>query len=212
VSAIPDHHHHLRSNTMASIVFKIFDGKFGLTLVDPTVTDPCTATIDDYSGTDAFSCQITSGQLTASPNVTTETVPSTWCQPEESVPQVGVTSFSLDMTFLQDPQISTGLSRFLFEHDTELAWFFMGLDGDNPPKAVGQVRLVAGAIGGAGRVALTATVSLPCDSKPDVCFGDATTSAPVTNLFVAGAQAVDERSVQTEADTKTKKTPAAANA
>jgi hypothetical protein len=192
---------------MPSEVFKIQDGKFGLTLVDPTVTDPCTATIADYGGANSFSCQITSGALTASPNITNETVPSTWCQPEETVPQVGVTSYSLDMTYLQDPQISTGLSRFLFEHDTKLAWFFMGLDADDPPKAVGQVRLVAGAIGGAGRVALTATVSLPCDSKPEVCFGNATTSVPVQNLFGAPEQQGVEPQVTT-----TKKTPATTSA
>ena len=45
----------------------------------------------------------------------------------------------------------TGLSRFLFENDTEEAYFFLGLDGStNPPKAIGRVRLVAGNFGGAG--------------------------------------------------------------
>ena len=48
----------------------------------------------------------------------------------------------------------------------------MGMDGTDPPKAIGQVRIVSGAIGGEGRVALTATTTLPCEAKPEICFGD----------------------------------------
>jgi hypothetical protein len=174
---------------MSKHVFKIENGSFGLTLVDPEVTDACTAVIADF---DAFTCQITNGALTASPNVTQETVPATWCDPEESVPQVGATSYSLELSYLQDPDLVDGLSRFLFEHDADLAWFFMGLSGDNPPKAVGTVRLTSGQIGGEGRVTLTADATLPCDGKPIVCFGDATTSESVgggTGLDATGATA-----------------------
>ena len=78
----------------------------------------------------------------------------------------------LEISYLQDPDLVDGLSRFLFEHDADVAWFFMGLAGDNPPKAVGKVRLTSGAIGGEGRVTLTADATLPCDGKPIVCFGD----------------------------------------
>ena len=161
---------------MSKHVFKIEDGQFGLTVTDPAITDPCTATITPFTG---FTCQITSGSLTASPNVTQETVPATWCDPEESIPQVGKTSYSLELAFLQDPDVDSGLSRFLFEHDTQDAWFFMGLDGGNPPKAIGQCRLVAGTIGGDARVTLTASVTLPVDGKPLVCFGNATSHAAV---------------------------------
>ena len=45
------------------------------------------------------------------------------------VPQPGITSYSLDGEFLQDPNVMTGLSRFLFENDTEEAYFFLGLNG-----------------------------------------------------------------------------------
>ena len=68
---------------MPKHVFKIEDGRFGLTVTDPEVTDACTATIADF---DAYTCQITNGALTASPNVTQETVPATWCDPEEIDP------------------------------------------------------------------------------------------------------------------------------
>src|SRR5580765_5955220 len=127
---------------MSRHIFKIEDGDFGLTVTDPAITDPCAATISPKF-TD-FTCQITSGALTASPNVTQETVAATWCDPEESVPQVGATSFSLELSFLQDVDVAAGLSRFLYEHDAGLAYFFMGMSGDNPPKAIGQVRLVSG--------------------------------------------------------------------
>ena len=162
---------------MSRHIFKIEDGDFGLTVTDPAITDPCAATISPKF-TD-FTCQITSGALTASPNVTQETVPATWCDPEESIPQVGKTSYSLELSFLQDPDVVAGLSRFLFEHDTEEAWFFMGLNGGNPPKAVGNCRLVSGTIGGEARITLTATATLPVDGKPMVCFGTTASHAAV---------------------------------
>jgi hypothetical protein len=165
-------------------VFKIEQGKFALTITDPTVTDACAATIADF---DDFTCQITSGALNANPNVSDETIPATWCEPESTVPSVGATSYELAMSFLQDPDVVDGLSRFLFEHDTERAWFYMGLDGDDPPKAVGMVRLVAGTIGGEARVALVADITLPVDGKPLVCFGNSSSSENVGGGGGAGA-------------------------
>lgn len=171
---------------MSRHIFKIEDGSFGLTVTDPTVTDPCAAVITAFTG---FTCQITSGALTASPNVTQETVPATWCDPEESLPQVGKTSYSLELAFLQDPDVVDGLSMFLFEHDTEEAWFFMGLDGADPPKAVGKCRLVAGTVGGEARLTLTATATLPVEGKPLVCFGTAATHEAVGGEPATGATA-----------------------
>lgn len=164
---------------MPKHVFKIENGLFGLTMTEPTpaITDPCTAVSTGFT---AFTCQVTDGAINASPNVTTETVPATWCDPEETVQNVGATSFTLDLTFLQDPDLVAGLSRFLFENDTAEAWFYLGLDGTDPPKAVGKCRVVAGTIGGPGRTTLTATVSLPITGKPMICFGNATDSEPVT--------------------------------
>lgn len=172
---------------MTSNLFKIENGKFGLSLTDPGITDACAAKVDKFTD---FTCQITSGALNASPNISSETVPASWCSPEETKPVVGVTSYSFDVTFFQDPNIVDGISRFLFEHDAEEAWFFMGLDGDDPPKAVGKVRLVAGTIGGAGRTTLTATLSLPVDGKPMICFGDKAASANVGTAAAAVPTAV----------------------
>jgi len=162
-------------------VFKIENGSMAISLVDPAITDACAAVKADF-GSNNFTCQITSGALNATANVTQETVPSTWCQPEKTVPVVGETSYVLDIAYLQDPNVVDGLARFLFEHDTERAWIYMGMDGDTPPKAVAEVRLVSGAIGGAGRTTLVASAALPVEGKPIVCFGDATSSASVGGI------------------------------
>jgi hypothetical protein len=160
--------------------YRIENGQLGFSLTDPAVTDVCTATIAAFQD---FSCQVTAGALTATSNVTQETIAASWCEPEEQIPQVGKSSYSLDLSYFQDPDVVLGLSRFLWEHDTEEAWFFVDFgDGTalgSPPKAVGKVRLVTGSIGGAGRVTLIATTSLPIVGKPDVCFGDSTGSEAV---------------------------------
>jgi len=143
----------------------------GKTLEDVLLTDYTTG----GAGVD-FSCQVTSGALNASPNTSPKTTPATFCGPEIVTTQVGVTSFTLDTTILQDPHIKAGISRWLFEHDTEKAYFYLGLNGGAPPKAIGVVRAIAGAFGGDARTDLTATLSLPCESKPDIEFGNATAS------------------------------------
>lgn len=188
---------------MPSHVFKIEAGLFGLTVTEPAApVDVCAAVASAY---DDFTCQITSGALEASPNVSDETVPATWCDPEQTLPQVGATSYELVIAYLQDPDVVDGLSQFLFEHDSERAWFYMGLAGADPPKATGVIRLVSGAIGGEGRVTLTAEATLPVEGKPSVCFGNVTTSAPVMSAagMTAGAQATTAKAT---------KAPAAASA
>jgi len=171
---------------MSSTVFQIETGVFALSLVGdsdpkdwqaPGGKSVDAVTLADYtaSGGD-FSCQITAGALTASPNTTTEETPATFCSPAVSVVKVGVTSYTVDISALQDPQVVAGLNRYLFENDTLLAYVFLGLDGVNPPKVAGRCRLVAGTIGGEARTALTFDLSLPMETKPDIEFGDATTS------------------------------------
>jgi len=117
---------------------------------------------------------------------------------------VGATSYELTISYLQDPDVVDGLSQFLFEHDAEVAWFYMGLAGADPPKAIGKIRLVSGAIGGEGRVTLTAEATLPVEGKPSVCFGNATASAPVMTAAATTAAKA--------ADAKGTKQPATANA
>jgi hypothetical protein len=172
---------------MSTHVFKIEAGRFGLMLVDTAASGYSpdwqtpggvgldAVTIADYvsGGLGDFTCQITSGALSASPNTSDEPTPATFCGPEETTTKVGVTSYTVDTTFLQDPDVVLGLNRFLFEGDTKLAYFYLGLSNDDPPKAAGLCRLIAGTIGGDARVNLTATLSLPCERKPDVAFGNA---------------------------------------
>ena len=166
----------------AASVFNIERGKLALQVVGED--DPAdwqapggetleTVTLADYAATGGidFSCQVTSGAINASPNTTQKTTPATFCEPEVTTTQVGVTSYTLDSTILQDPNVKAGISRFLFEHDTKLAYFYLGLDNENPPKAIGKVRVVAGSFGGDARADLTAQLSLPVETKPDIEFG-----------------------------------------
>ena len=85
----------------------------------------------------------------------------------------------LDATILQDPHISDGVSRFLFEHDTESAYFMLELRAGGPPRAIGVCRVIAGSFGGDARANLTSDLSLPVTGRPQILFGDATTSVPI---------------------------------
>jgi len=167
-------------------------GQFALAVVDRTEVGysdswqgPGGVTVDtateaDYEAASAtWKCQVTSGALTPSPDTTTVDVPATFCSPARTIPTPGQTGYTLDATFLQDPNIVAGLNRFLFEHDTEEGYFLLGLDGDNPPRAIGRVRLQSGAIGGDARATLTADISLPLSMKPQILFGDINTSEAV---------------------------------
>jgi len=202
---------------VSSHVFKIQNGVLAFTLVDtaavgylPEWQTPGGIAVDTITlaayttanGLD-FSCSVTSGALTASPNTTDDTTPATFCEPEVTETTVGVTSFTLDATILQDPDLDAA-SAYAYEHDTEEVYFLLGLDGVNPPKAAGRCRMVAGAFGGDARVTLTADLSLPVTRKPDIEFGNATTSrvvwgsgaAPVApgGLAAAGAKTTTKTS------------------
>lgn len=170
-----------------AVIFQIEQGTIAFSVVDtseanydaswlaPGGATVDTAALDDYdTGSASWSCQTTSGALTASQDTTTVDVPATFCQPARTIPQPASTSYSLDLTFLQDPNVAAGLSAFLFEHDTEEAYVLFAMTSSDvlgPPKMIGRVRLVAGTIGGAARTTLTADVSLPLVSKPQIQFG-----------------------------------------
>lgn len=160
---------------MPKTIFKIEDCNVGFSLTDPGVAI-ASAAITDYT---EYSCQVTSAELTATQNITTETIPATGCEAAETVPVVGQTSYNLNLGYLQDANVAAGLSRFLFENDASLAYFYLGFDGDDPPKAIGQVRLTSGGIGGSMRTTLQATTTLPLEAKPTIMFGDDTTNATV---------------------------------
>ncbi len=178
-----------------AVIFQIEQGVLALTVVDTTEVgyDPAwqapggatvdTAALTDYETNSAsWTCQVTSGSLTAAQDTTTVDVPATFCQPARTIPQPASTSYSLDLSILQDPNVAAGLSAYLFEHDTEEAYVLLGMAGSstgvvNPPKLIGRVRLVAGTIGGAARSNLTADVSLPLTMKPQIMFGTGTTTS-----------------------------------
>jgi len=174
---------------MSSHIFRIENGVLALSLVgdadDADWQTPGGITVDlitlaayttdPAEGID-LSCQVTSGALMSSPNTTTDTTPATFCSPEQTTTSVGVTSFTLDVSLLPDEDIAAGVSAFLYEHDTEEVYFLLGLDGVNPPKAVGRARCVAAQVGGDPKVTRTVSISLPVLRRPDIEFGNATTS------------------------------------
>ena len=181
----------------AAATFKIDSGVFSLKLVDRAASGyldtwqaPGGKTVDvvsvaDYTGAGgiAFECQTTKSALTPSSNTNNDTTPATMCSPEITTTIVGVTSYTLDATILQDPHISAGISAYLFEQDTKEAYFYLGLDGGGiPPAAIGRVTISAGAIGGDARTTLTADVSLPLTQKPDMWVGDSTTKRVILGL------------------------------
>ena len=171
-------------------IFQIEDGWLALVLVDtaavgyadtwqtPGGVSVEDASITDYGspgGVDDWACQVTKGEITASANANDVTVPATFCAPGSTVPQPGTTSFGLDVEFLQDPNVADGLSAYLFEFDTQEAYYALGLvEEGSPPTSVGRCRLIAGNFGGTARENLVSTLTLPVVRKPDNWYGDAT--------------------------------------
>ena len=182
------------------VVFMIETGEFGLAIVDtaavgyvdtwqaPTGKTVDVVTLADYdTGSTGWTCQMTSGALTPTPNTSTQDVPGTFCKVSTSTPTPGETTFTLDVAFLQDPNVSTGLSAFLYANDTAEAYVYFGMDDGEPPRMIGRVRLAAGVIGGDARTTLIATVSLPLVRRPDIEFGDATPASSGTGSGAGGA-------------------------
>jgi hypothetical protein len=182
------------------VVFMIEEGEVGLMVVDTAAVGyldswqaPAGKAVDavalaDYdAGSASWTCQTTSGALTPSANTTTSDIPATFCKPAKSIPTPGETTFTLDLTFLQDPNVAAGLNAYLYAHDTEEAYAYFGLNDGEPPRMIGRVRLSAGLIGGDARTTLVATVALPLTRRPDIEFGDATTSIIVLGSGAGGA-------------------------
>jgi hypothetical protein len=172
-----------------AVVFQIEAGQFALEIVDksevgyseswlaPGGKTVDTVTLADYDASSAtFMCQVTAGALTATADTTTVDVPATFCSPAKSIPQPAETSYALELSMLQDPQVVAGISAYLFEHDVEEAYFLLGLNDDLPPRAIGRVRLQASTFGGEARTVLTADVTLPCSVKPSILFGTTVTA------------------------------------
>jgi hypothetical protein len=172
----------------AAAQFKIEDGVFALTVIDPAAVgytddwqspgglDVDAVTLAAYTDTDAtWSCQIQSMTIDPSPNTNDETIDATWCEPAATVPNPGQTSFAINGTAVADAHVSTSLQAYLYLHDTEEAYFYMGLAGaDSPPAAIGRCRIIASSFGGAGHVTLTITIgALPLSRRYDMWYGAA---------------------------------------
>lgn len=131
-----------------------------------------TAVLADYaSDSPSWRAQVTGSKLTASANVTTTERKATFASPAAQTPTVGISSYTLDAGMYQDPNVSTGLSAFLYENDTKEAYVYFAADGDNPPRMIGRVRLVAGDFGGDADTDLEAAPSFPLSTRPDIQFG-----------------------------------------
>src|SRR5882672_2420669 len=107
---------------MSRTVFQIEQGQLAFAVVDKTAvgyTDAWQApggksvdvvTLADYSAySQSWSCQTTSGALNATADTTTTDVPATFCEPAETIPTPGKSTYELAVTFLQDPNVKLGL-------------------------------------------------------------------------------------------------------
>lgn len=201
---------------MSRVLFEIEDGVLAFAPVDkaavgytddwlaPTGKTVDTALLADYDpSSGAWSCQCTAGGLTPTADTTTRDIPATFCDDGETLPNPKKSTWTLDVELLQDPIISTTLFAFLVEHDPDEVYFMLGLNGADPPKAIGRVRATPSAFGGPARNTLTATLSMSVSGTPSFEVGDATTSvivpAPATTLAAepaaADAEAADAEPV-----------------
>lgn len=119
-----------------------------------------------------FSCQVNVGAITPAPNAVD--IPATFCV--GASPSAAPSSFSLDLTILQDWGAVDSISQYLFDHDAEESEFELSgiaVTGADVV-ATGSLTIVAGALGGEAATPLTAQVSLPILGKPTI-----TTTPPV---------------------------------
>lgn len=158
---------------MATTIFKINKGEVGFSLADPGKAIAA-ASLADYT---AFSCLVTSGVITATQNIDTDEVPGTFCDPATETNVPTATTFSLDLSVLQDPQddATTGLAKFLWDNDSGVTgdpvYFYLGLADGTAPKAIGEVFITPMDFGGEPRVVLTSDLSFPIEGRPDVQHG-----------------------------------------
>lgn len=168
--------------------FKIENGVLAFSIVDTAEAlyddswqAPGGKTVDlvalaDYETAAAqWSCQIQTATIDASANNNDETVDATWCSPSKTIPNPGETTFAINGTFVSDSHVQDGLWAFLYEFDTQEAYFMMGLNGAAaPPKAIGRVRIIAASFGGPARTTMTAQLNaLPLSRRYDAWVGSA---------------------------------------
>jgi hypothetical protein len=166
--------------------FKITGGFFALAVVDTAAVGyaddwqtPGGLPIEDvgladYADADAqWSCQVQTMTIDPSANTNDETVDATWCSPSKVLPNPGETSFAINGTGIADAHVAESLQAFLYLHDTDEAYFYMGLAGEGaPPAAAGRCRIIAANFGGPGSTTLTITIgALPLSRRYDLWHG-----------------------------------------
>jgi hypothetical protein len=138
-------------------------------VVDFTLTPPGTPV--DYS------CQVISAAITPTPNAVD--IPATFCAPASQT--AAGSSFTLDLTFLQDWGATDSLSQFLYDNDATAGVAFtvsgIAVASGTAVEAAGVCTIVAAAYGGEAGTPLQATASLPIDGKPTIGPGAATLAA-----------------------------------
>jgi len=194
--------------------FKIENGVIAFTPVDPaavgyldTWQTPGGAAIDTvtlaaYTDADAqWSCQVQTATIDASANNNDETVDATWCSPAKTIPNPGESSWAINGTYLQDVIDEDGLWQFLYLHDTEECFFYIGLAGESSaPSAIGKCRVLGSTFGGAARTALTSTLGpLPVSQRFDAWIGQPGTAGVV----IEGLSNTSRPGVPTAADAAT---------
>jgi hypothetical protein len=178
-------------------IINIEDGLLALTVVDeaasgyaaawqaPGGDTAATVALEDYTDGDGFTCQITSGRLTASKNVNRRDRAATFCSAASTTISAGQSTYALDFSFFQDPHVRDGLTAFLWENDTLEAYFLLAANaGTAPPRAVGRVLITSGSFLGDPRADLTDSVSLDVVRKPDVLFGTTGSTRLITGAGV----------------------------
>jgi hypothetical protein len=139
-------------------------------------------TLADYTDADAqWSCQIQTATIDASANNNDETVDPTWCAPAKTIPNPGETSWAINGTYLQDVIDEDGLWQFLYLHDTDECYFYIGLAGESSaPSAIGKCRVIGSTFGGAAGTSLTSTLGpLPVSQRFDAWTGTPGTAGVV---------------------------------
>lgn len=142
--------------------------KVGISTTDPGPAED--ATITTFVDGD-FTCLITSAVLTPTAGTDANDLPGTFCEPAVSIPLPSASTWTLDLSTVQDANDPDGLSAYLYLHDGEEGWVYVSTGpADGFPKWVAHVYLNAASIGGAPATPLLADVSFRCIDKPDIAF------------------------------------------
>jgi hypothetical protein len=174
--------------------FKIEKGFFALAVVDTAAAgyldswqSPGGLAIDvvtlaAYTDADAqWSCQLQTGTVDPSANNNDQVTDATWCSAAVTTPNPGETSWAINGTYVSDVIDAAGLWAFLYLHDTDECYWYMGLGGESSaPAAMGKCRVIGSTFGGAGYTVLTSTLGpLPVSRRFDAWNGAPGTAGKV---------------------------------